>query len=131
MSKQFGVSSLLAAAASMLVVGMVAVGSASPAQAASEEDLAAPRGAFVSTMAVPNDPANIVTRTGDRPAPIVTASEEDAAVPHGSFTSTMIAPEIRGNKVRLASASDRENALMRPDNGNEISLPEIVAAGLE
>jgi hypothetical protein len=129
MSKQFGVSSLLAAAASMLVVGMVALGT--PAQAASEEDLAAPRGAFVSTMAVPNDPANIVTRTGDRPAPIVTASEEDAAVPHGSFTSTMIAPEIRGNKVRLASASDRENALMRPDNGNEISLPEIVAAGLE
>ena len=120
---------MLAAAASMLVVGMVALGT--PAQAASEEDLAAPRGTFVSTMAVPNDAANIVTRTGDRPAPIVTASEEDAAVPHGSFTSTMIAPEIRGNKVRLASASDRENALARPDNGNEISLPEIVAAGLE
>ena len=121
MSKQFGVSSLLAAAASMLVVGMVAVGSASPAQAGNEEDLAAPRGAFVSTMAVPNDAAYIVTRAGDRR--IVTASEEDAAVPPGSFTSTMAAPRISGNAIKLAAAG--------PANGTEISLSEIVAASLE
>jgi hypothetical protein len=121
MSKQFGVSSLLAAAASMLVVGMVAVGST--AQAASEEDLAAPRGAFVSTMAAPDDAANIVTRAGDRPALIVTASEEDAAVPQGSFTSTMIAPRISGTAIKLAAAG--------PVNVTEISLSEIVAASLE
>jgi hypothetical protein len=121
MSKQFGISSLLAAAASMLVAGMVAVGS--PAQAASEEDLAAPRGAFVSTLAVPNDAATIVTRAGDRAALIVTASEEDAAVPQGSFTSAMIAPAISGNAIRLAAA--------RANNVTEISLSEIVAASLE
>jgi hypothetical protein len=119
MSKQSGIASLLAAAASMLVVGMVAVGS--PAQAGNEEDLAAPRGAFVSTMAVPNDAANIVTRAGDRR--IVTASEEDAAVPPGSFTSTMAAPRISGNAIKLAAAG--------PANVTEISLSEIVAASLE
>ena len=121
MSKQFGVSSLLAAAASMLVVGMVAVGSASPAQAGNEEDLAAPRGAFVSTMAAPNDAAIIVTRA--RPALIVTASEEDAAVPQGSFTSTMVAPEMHGDAIKLAAAGAA--------NVTEISLSEIVAASLE
>ena len=60
MSKQSSVSSLLAAAASFLLIGMVAVGSASPASAASEEDLAAPHGSFVSTMAIPGERGNNV-----------------------------------------------------------------------
>ena len=120
MSKQFGISSVLAAVASMLVVGMVAVGTAAPAQAGNEEDLAAPRGAFVSTMAVPADRGNVVTvAQGNRPALIVTASEEDAAVPPGAFTSTMAAP--RGNAIKLAAA----------DNVAGTGLSEIVAAGLE
>ena len=122
MSKQFGISSLLAAVASTLVVGLVAVGS--PAQAGNEEDLAAPRGAFVSTMAAPARHGNIVyVAQSDRPALLVTASEEDAAVPQGSFTSTMIAPRIRGNAIKLASDGS--------DHGTEISLSEIVAASLE
>lgn len=114
MSKHAGISSVLAAAASLLVMGMVVAGS--PAQAASEEDLAAPHGSFVSTLAVPHDAAAFVYRAADRTALIV-ASEEDAAVPQGSFTSTMTAPG--DNAVRLAAAE--------PDAG----LPEIVAAGLE
>src|SRR5579863_9165798 len=109
MSKQFGISSLLAAAASMLVVGLVVAGS--PAQAASEEDLAAPRGAFVSTMAAPDKAVALAARAGDRSVLIVAASEEDAAVPRGAFTSTMTAPEIRGGKTRLASAFGRGKAL--------------------
>lgn len=121
MSKQSGISSLLAAAASMLVVGLVAAGS--PAQAGNEEDLAAPRGAFVSTMAAPADRGNVDMRAGNRPALLVTANEEDAAVPQGSFTSTMIAPRIRGNAIKLASDGS--------DHGSAISLSEIVAASLE
>jgi hypothetical protein len=120
MSKQSGISSLLAAAASMLVVGLVAVGS--PAQAGNEEDLAAPRGAFVSTMAAPAQHGNIVyVAQSDGHALLVTASEEDAAVPQGSFTSTMIAPRIRGNAIKLASDGS--------DHGSALS--EIVAASLE
>ena len=53
MNKQSGFSGLLAAAASFAVIGMVALGSAAPAQAASEEDLAVPPGAFTSTMVAP------------------------------------------------------------------------------
>lgn len=117
MRNQSGISSLLAAAASLLVVGMVAVGS--PASAASEEDLAAPHGSFISTLAVPNA-TNSVTLVRDvRPAPVLTASEEDAAVPQGSFTSTMAAPSIHGKTVKLAG------------DYNQVSLPEIVAGSLE
>jgi hypothetical protein len=129
MSKQFGVSSLLAAAASMLVVGMVAVGST--AQAASEEEFAAPRGAFVSTIAVPNDAANIVYRAGNRPALIVTASEEDAAVPRGAFTSTMTAPDNEGEAISVASNSAPRKVAAKPGDVSNVSLSEIVALGLE
>jgi hypothetical protein len=121
MSKQSGISSLLAAIASTLVVGLVAA--VSPAQSGNEEDLAAPRGAFVSTMAAPAQHGNIVYVAQNGPALLVTASEEDAAVPQGSFTSTMIAPRIRGNAIKLASDGS--------DHGSAISLSEIVAASLE
>jgi hypothetical protein len=131
MSKQFGISSVLAAVASMLVVGMVAVGTAAPAQAASEEDLAAPRGAFVSTMAAPADRGNVITLTqGNRPAAIVVASEEDAAVPQGAFKSSMTAPDIEGEKS-VASNSAPQKVAAKPGNVSEVSLSEIVAASLE
>lgn len=114
MSKQFGISSLLASAASFLVIGMVAVGT--PAQAASEEDLAAPHGSFVSTLAMPDDRGNVTYVIRDNRPAIVTASEEDLAAPHGSFTSAMVAPEIH-RAVKLA--------------GDPHRLAQIVAAGLE
>ena len=121
MSKQSGISSVLAAAASLLVMGMVAIGS--PAQAASEEDLAAPHGSFVSTMTVPASLGNIIyVAQANRPA-VVIASEEDAAVPHGAFTSAMTAPDIEGED----SAAPRKVAA----GGWTTSLSEIVAQGLE
>ena len=120
MSKQSGISSVLAAAASLLVMGLVAVGS--PAQAASEEDLAAPHGSFVSTIAVPADHIVYVAQ-GNRPAARVIASEEDAAVPHGAFTSAMIAPDIEGEE----SAAPQKVAA----GVWTTSLSEIVAQGLE
>ncbi len=122
MSKQSGISSVLAAAASLLVMGMVAVGS--PAQAASEEDLAAPHGSFVSTMTVPASHGNIIyVAQGNRPVAVVIANEEDAAVPHGAFTSAMTAPDIEGED----SAAPRKVAA----GGWTTSLSEIVAQGLE
>ncbi len=122
MSKQSGISSLLAAIASTLVVGLVAVGS--PAQAANEEDLAAPRGAFVSTMAAPAQHSNIVyVAQSDRPALRVTASEEDAAVPNGAFKSAMTAPDIEGEE----SVTPQKVAA----TAWTTSLSEIVAQGLE
>jgi hypothetical protein len=122
MSKQSGISSVLAAAASLLVMGMVAVGS--PAQAASEEDLAAPHGSFVSTLAVPANHSNVVyVAQGNRPAVVVIASEEDAAVPHGAFTSAMTAPDIEGEE----SAAPQKVAA----GVWTTSLSEIVAQGLE
>ena len=121
MSKQSGISSVLAAAASLLVMGMVAVGS--PAQAASEEDLAAPHGSFVSTSALPASRGNVVyVVQGNRPA-VVIASEEDAAVPHGAFTSAMIAPDIEGEE---GVAPQKVAAGVWTT-----SLSEIVAQGLE
>jgi len=110
MRKQSGFSGLLAAAASFAVIGMVALGSAAPAQAASEEDLAAPQGSFVSTLAVPAEPAAIAfaaTFATNHPVRIVTASEEDLAVPPGAFTSVMAAPALDGRDIRLASAGGK------------------------
>ncbi len=129
MSKQSGISSVLAAAASLLVVGIVAVGIAAPAQVGNEEDLAAPRGAFVSTMAVPAGYGNVGFRVGNRPALIVTASEEDAAVPPGAFRSAMNAPDIEG-EVSVASNSAPRKAA-KPGDVSNVSLSEIVALGLE
>jgi hypothetical protein len=124
MSKQSGISSVLAVAASLMVAGLVAVGS--PAQAASEEDLAAPHGAFVSTMAVPAERGNIVyVAQGNRSAALVIASEEDAAVPPGAFRSAMTAPDIEGEAV-VASAPHKVAAEV-----STVSLSEIVALGLE
>lgn len=117
-NKQSGVSSLLAAAASFVVIGMVAVGSAAPASAASEEDLAAPHGSFVSSMSAPNDLENLIYYVPGTDKPVVIlASEEDAAVPPGAFTSIMVAPEL-GAKVKVAGNYD-------------VNLSEIVASGLE
>ena len=119
MSKQSGISSLLAAIASTLVVGLVAAGS--PAQAGNEEDLAAPRGAFVSTMAAPAQHGNILyVAQSDRPA---IASEEDAAVPNGAFKSAMTAPDIEDEE----SATPQKVAA----GAWTTSLSEIVAQGLE
>src|SRR5262249_32027866 len=119
MRNQIG-SSVLAAAASFLVIGMVAVGSVAPAQAASEEDLAAPQGSFVSTMSAPNDLENLVyyVQAADKAPVVILASEEDAAVPPGAFTSAMVAPELDRGKVKIAGNYD-------------VNLSEIVAAGLE
>jgi hypothetical protein len=129
MSKQSGVSSLLAAAASFLVIGMVAVGtpaSAAPASGFSEEDLAAPHGSFVSTMPVPAGIAKIAYVAGKAPVAFVN-SEEDLAAPHGSFISTMPVPgEV---KVRVASAS--ENDVVDYDDLAQATLREAVAAALE
>src|ERR1700743_3529678 len=103
MSKQVGVSSLLAAAASFLLVGMVAVGSASPASAASEEDLAAPQGSFVSTLPVPAKIQAAASRVPANGVQFVAqvGSEEDLAAPHGSFVSTLAIP---GNHFRVRAA---------------------------
>lgn len=125
MSRQSGLSSLLAAAASLLVVGFVAAGT--PAVAASEEDLAAPNGSFVSTMPVPASIQNIAyvaRQAGERPSALIN-SEEDLAAPQGSFLSTMPVPG--GNRVQLAS----ENDVVDYDELNRASLREAVAASLE
>jgi len=120
MRTEIGVSSLLAAAASLLMVGMLAVGT--PALAQSEEDLAAPQGAFVSTMAAPKAPVVYRVAVSDS-GPLVTVSEEDLAVPPGAFTSAMTAPEFDNGKIRLAANEAAD--LGAP------SLAEIVAASLE
>ena len=121
MHKQSGLSSLLAAAASLLVVGIIAT--ATPALAQSEEGLAAPQGSFVSTIAAP--PA-VRVRAIAVPAVFYGASEEDAAVPQGSFTSAMAEPEIEGAPVKRARKVAAE-----PGSLAAVNLPEIVAAGLE
>ena len=126
MSKVSGLSSVLAAAASYLVVGTVALGLAGPAKAASEEDLARPHGSFLSVTAVPADPVSVAYRAQPRVA-AVHASEEDAAVPHGAFTSTMTAPE---RDVRLAANGAQDGEIVSTDRYN-VSLAEIVALGLE
>jgi hypothetical protein len=125
MRNQTGISNLLAAAASLLVVGMLAVGT--PALAQSEEDLAAPPGSFVSTMAVP--PASADIRAANlQSAVFYGASEEDAAVPPGSFTTAMAVPEIEGEVTRLAGNDARQNA---GGTLTDVILSEIVAHGLE
>lgn len=122
MSKQSGVSSLLAAVASFLVIGMVSVG----ASAASEEDLAAPHGSFVSTMPVPAGIAKIAYVAGKDPVAFVN-SEEDLAAPHGSFISTMPVPGE--TKVRVAAMS--EDDVVSYDDLAQATLREAVAAALE
>jgi hypothetical protein len=123
MSKQSSVSSLLAAAASFLVIGMVAVGT--PAQAASEEDLAAPHGSFVSTMPVPAGIAKIAYVAKQHVASV--NSEEDLAAPHGSFVSTMPVPAE--SRVRVASVS--EDDVVNYDDLAQATLRQAVAAALE
>jgi len=125
MSKVSGLSSVLAAAASYLVVGTVAVGLAGPARAASEEDLARPHGSFLSTTPVPA-PVSAIYRAPQRVAAIY-ASEEDAAVPHGAFTSTMTAPQ---NDARLARNDAADGEIVSTDH-YEVSLSSIVSHGLE
>jgi hypothetical protein len=125
MSKLSGLSSVLAVAASYLVVGVVGLGLAGPARAASEEDLARPHGSFLSTTPVPADPVSAAYRVQPRVAPIY-ASEEDAAVPHGAFTSTMTAPE---NDTRLA-ANAADGEIVSTDR-YEVVLSSIVSHGLE
>lgn len=120
MNRQSGISSLLAAAASLLVVGVLATGT--PALAQSEEDLAAPQGSFVSTMVAPADIG--ADRAIAQPAVFYGASEEDAAVPPGSFTSVMAVPEIEGEVTRLAHKGPEGDLA-------KVNLSEIVAAGLE
>jgi hypothetical protein len=122
MSKLSGLSSVLAAAASTLVMGTVALGLAGPARAASEEDLARPHGSFLSVSAAPA-PASPVYRVAPRIAAIA-ASEEDASVPHGAFTSTTPVPD---GDVRLAT-NDGE---IVSTGHYDVSLAEIVALGLE
>lgn len=124
MSNSSGLSSVLAAAASYLVLGTVALGLAGPARAASEEDLARPQGSFLSVTAAPAAPAPVY-RLAQRPA-LVLASEEDAAVPHGAFTSAMTAPE---KDVRLA-ANDTDGEIVSTDR-YEVVLSSIVSHGLE
>src|ERR1700759_674430 len=119
MNKQVGISSLLATAASLLVVGFVAVGSASPAAAWSEEALPAPHGSYVSSLAVPADHA--VYYAGDNRPVVVIASEEDAAVPPGAFTTAMTEPAFGGDDIQVAN-----NAHLA-----DVNLSEIVALGLE
>jgi hypothetical protein len=121
-----GLSSILAAAASCLVVGTIALSLAGPAQAASEEDLARPHGSFLSVTAAPAVPASAVYRVAPRIA-IIPASEEDAAVPHGAFTSTTPVPE---NDVRLAANSGQDGEIVSTAH-YDLSLAESVALGLE
>ncbi|HEY2835394.1 MAG TPA: hypothetical protein VGI89_02415 [Rhizomicrobium sp.] len=123
MSKQSGVSSVLAAAASFLVIGMVAVGT--PAQAASEEDLAAPHGSFVSTMPVPAGIAKVAYVAKQSVAFV--NSEEDLAAPHGSFISTMPVPGE--SRVRVAAVSEDE--VVNYDDLAQATLRQAVAAALE
>lgn len=125
MSKLSGLSSLLAVAASYLVVGTVGLGLAGPAKAASEEDLARPHGSFLSVTAAPADPAP-VWRLARNPA-VILASEEDAAVPHGAFTSTMTAPE---NNVRLAANGGQDGEIVSTDR-HDVVPPSIVSHGME
>lgn len=122
MSKLSGLSSILAVAASTLVMGTVVLGLAGPANAASEEDLARPHGSFLSVSAAPA-PVSTVYRVAPRVAAIA-ASEEDAAVPRGAFTSTTPAPET---DIRLA-ANDGE--IVSTDR-YEVVLSSIVSHGLE
>lgn len=129
MSKQVGVSSLLAAAASLLLVGMVAVGSASPASAASEEDLAAPHGSFVSTLPVPAKIRNVASRGQAVQFVAQAGSEEDLAAPHGSFVSTLAVPGERGNAVRVGALS--EDDVVDYDDIGKATLNERIAAMLE
>lgn len=124
MSTSSGLSSVLAAAASCLILGTVALGLAGPARAASEEDLARPHGSFLSVTAAPTDPAPVY-RLAQRPA-LVLASEEDLAVPHGAFTSTMTAP---GNDVRLAT--NKVDGAIVSDDRYDVVLSGIVSHGLE
>jgi hypothetical protein len=123
MSKLSGLSSVLAVAASTLVVGTVVLGLAGPANAASEEDLARPHGSFLSVSAAPA-PIQTVYRVSPRVAAIA-ASEEDAAVPHGAFTSTTPAPD---SDIRVADAADGE--IVSTDH-YEVVLSSIVSHGLE
>lgn len=125
MNKVSGLSSVLAAAASYLVVGTVALGLAGPAKAASEEDLARPHGSFLSVSAAPADPAPVY-RLARAPS-LILASEEDAAVPHGAFTSVTPAPE---RDVRLAANSGQDGEIVSSDR-YETSLAEVVALGLK
>jgi len=124
MSKSSGLSTVLAAAASYLVVGTVALGLAGPAKAASEEDLARPHGSFLSVTAAPSIPASALYRVQPR-AVAIAASEEDAAVPHGAFTSTTPAPD---SDVRLADAADGD--IVSTDR-YDVVLSSIVSHGLE
>lgn len=101
MSKQSGLSSVLAVAASYLAIGAVALSIASPARAASEEDIARPQGSFVSTSTAPAQLGSVIARQDNL---VILASEEDAAVPQGAFTSAMIAPQ---NNLRLAENGHR------------------------
>jgi hypothetical protein len=126
MSKLSGLSSVLAVAASYLVVGVVGLGLAGPARAASEEDLARPHGSFLSTSPIPADPVSVIYRAAQRPATIY-ASEEDAAVPHGAFTSTMTAPE---DDVRVAANNAQDGEIVSTDH-YEVVLSSIVSHGLE
>lgn len=129
MSNSSGLSSVLAAAASYLVLGTVALGLAGPARAASEEDLARPHGSFLSVTTAPAAPAPVY-RLAQRPA-LVLASEEDAAVPHGAFTSAMTAPE---NDVRLAAndvANGAQDGEIVSADRYEVVLSSIVSHGLE
>jgi hypothetical protein len=126
MSKQSGLVSVLAVAASYLVVGTVALSLAGPARAANEEDLARPHGSFLSTSPVPADPVSAIYRVQPRVAAIY-ASEEDAAVPHGAFTSTMTAPE---NDIRLAANAAADGEIVSTDR-YEVVLSSIVSHGLE
>jgi len=128
MNKQSGLSSLLAVAASFVVVGVIGLGLAGPASAANEEDLARPHGSFLSTTPIPADPVSVIVRLPARVAAIY-ASEEDAAVPHGAFTSTMTAPE---NDVRLAvnDAAVHDGEIVSTDR-YEVVLSSIVSHGLE
>jgi len=125
MSKLSGLSSVLAAAASYLVVGTVALGLAGPAHAASEEDLARPHGSFLS-VTVPSAHPAPVYRLAQRPA-LILASEEDAAVPHGAFTSAMTAPQ---NDVHLAANDAADGEIVSTDR-YEVVLSSIVSHGLE
>jgi hypothetical protein len=130
MSKQSGLSSVLAAAASFVVIGMVALGT--PAQAQSEEDLAAAPGSFVSTMAVPaiEKIAYAAHSQGSerQPASFV-YSEEDLAAPQGSFVSTMPVPGEKSGKVHVSALS--ENDAVAYDDLAQATLREAVAAALE
>jgi len=126
MSTSSGLSSVLAVAASYLVVGTVALGLAGPARAGNEEDLARPHGSFLSVTAAPTVPASAVYRVQPRVAAVY-ASEEDAAVPHGAFTSTTPVPE---SDIRLAANSGQDGEIVSTDR-YEVSLAEIVALGLE